>query len=120
MAALRQGIGQNVFRRARKTGMFCPQPPGRDSRRSAKHAVTKSLLESCDSLVVELIMPVSPIAPTLRIAQTPWDGNHSSNPSANDTAAATSFILRDVKRVMRLPMLLLGTVWRLSKFAAQM
>ena len=48
-----------------------------------------------------------------------WDGNHSSNPSANDTAAATSFILRDVKRVMRLPMLLLGTVWRLSKFAAQ-
>jgi hypothetical protein len=34
----------------------------------------------------------------------------SSNPSANDTAAAASFILRDVNRVMRSPMLLLSTV----------
>jgi len=43
----------------------------------------------------------------------------SSKPSANDTAAAVSFIFRDVNRVMRSPILLLGTVWRLSKFAAQ-
>jgi hypothetical protein len=40
------------------------------------------------------------------------DGDHSSSPSANDTAIAASFILRDVKRVMRLPMLLLCTVWQ--------
>ena len=55
----------------------------------------------------------------LRDAGCARDGAHSSNPSANDTAAAASFILRDVKRVMRSPMLLLGTVCKLSKFAAQ-
>ena len=55
----------------------------------------------------------------LRDAGRARGGAHSSNPSANDTAAAASFILRDVKRVMRSPMLLLGTVCRLSKLAAQ-
>ena len=43
----------------------------------------------------------------------------SFKPSANDTAAPASFIFRAVNRAIRSPMLLLGTVWRLSKFAAQ-
>src|SRR5882672_170668 len=43
----------------------------------------------------------------------------SSKPSANDTAAPASFIFRAVNREIRPPILLLGTVWRLSKFAAQ-
>jgi hypothetical protein len=43
----------------------------------------------------------------------------SSKPSANDTAAPASFIFSAVNRAMRPPILLLGTVWRLSKFAAQ-
>lgn len=42
----------------------------------------------------------------------------SSKPSANDTAAPVSFILCAVNRAMRSPMLIFGTVWRLSKFAA--
>jgi hypothetical protein len=46
--------------------------------------------------------------------------DHSpSRPSANDTAAPACCIFATVKRAMRAPMLLLGTVWRLSKFAAQ-
>ena len=43
----------------------------------------------------------------------------SFKPSAKDTAAPASFIFRAVNRAIRSPMLLLGTVWRLSKFAAQ-
>src|SRR5579863_6233530 len=40
-------------------------------------------------------------------------------PSANDAAAPASFIFRIVNRAMQSPILLLGTVWILSKFAAQ-
>lgn len=43
----------------------------------------------------------------------------SFKPSANDTAAPASFIFRVVNLAIRSPMLLLETVWRLSKFAAQ-
>jgi len=52
----------------------------------------------------------------------PWGAStdqSSFKPSANDTAAPASFIFRAVNRAIRSPMLLLGTVWRLSKFAAQ-
>jgi len=42
-----------------------------------------------------------------------------SSSSANVRAATASSIFRDVRCAMRLPIWLLGTVWRLSKFAAQ-
>src|SRR5262249_48907862 len=44
----------------------------------------------------------------------------SSSASANEIAAPASFILFDVSRVMRAPMLVFGTVCTLSKFAAHM
>jgi hypothetical protein len=43
----------------------------------------------------------------------------SSKPDANDTAVPASFIFRAVNREMQPPILLWGTVWRLSKFTAQ-
>jgi hypothetical protein len=42
----------------------------------------------------------------------------SSSARANEIAATVSFIFPDVSRAIRAPMLLLGTVCRLSKFAA--
>ena len=55
----------------------------------------------------------------LELSGAPARIQSSFKPSANDTAAPASFIFCAVNRAIRSPMLLLETVWRLSKFAAQ-
>src|ERR1700722_11762794 len=60
-----------------------------------------------------------PFTPVATFAGRGWMTHPSSKPSANDTAVPASFIFRAVNREIRPPILLLGTVWRLSKFTAQ-
>jgi len=79
----RSFMRRNVFDEAIPLIFHAHQFPGRETRRAGR---SSALFGS--------------FAPT----------HSSSNPSANDTAAAASFILRDVNRVIRSPILLLGTV----------
>ena len=59
---------------------------------------------------VDVFVPRAPPQPGLATYRVGKTIHASSNPSANEMAAAASFILWDVNRVMRSPILPLGTV----------